>query len=95
MFRVVAVKHWAKLVGLILIAVTLIVVVAPYFDLPPSVARFSTASQKASLTAFTAIIPDSINLLPQSFKGAPVQAVFPGSGDSPVRLIDLNCSRLC
>jgi hypothetical protein len=95
MFRVVAVKDWAKFVGLLLIVVALIIVIAPYFDLPPTLARFSTASQKASLTAFTAIIPASINLLPQSFKGAPVQAVFPGSGDSTVRLIDLNCTRLC
>jgi len=89
------VKHWVKLVGLFLIAVTLIIVIAPYFDLPPTVARFSTASQKAPLAAFTPIIAASINLLPQHFKGAPLQIVFPGSGDSPVCLIDLHCTRLC
>ena len=88
-------KHWAKFVGLLLIVITLIIVIAPVLDLPPTLARFSTGSQKASLTGFTAIIPASINLLSQSFKVAPVQAVFPGSGDSTVRLIDLNCSRLC
>jgi hypothetical protein len=89
------VKHWAKLVVWILIAVTLIIVIAPYFDLPPTLTRFSAAGQKVPLAAFTSIIPASINLLPQNFKGAPVQVVLPGSGDSPVRLIDLNCSRLC
>jgi hypothetical protein len=95
MFRVVAVKHWAKFVGLFLIVVTLIIVIAPYFDLPPTLARFSAASQKAPLAAFTPFIPASINLLPQNVKGTPVQVVFSGSGDSPTRLIDLNCSRLC
>jgi hypothetical protein len=95
MLRVVAVKHWANFVVLLLIVVTLIIVIAPYFDLPPTLARCSTASQKASVTVFTAIIPASINLLPQNFKGAPVQAVIPGSGDSTVPLIDLNCTRLC
>jgi hypothetical protein len=95
MLRVVAVKHWSKPVGLILIAVTLIIVIAPYFDLPPTVARFSTACQKASVAAFTASIPASVTLLPQNFKGMPMRTEVPGSGDSTARLIDLNCTRLC
>jgi len=94
LFRVVAVKHWAKFVSLFLIVLTLIVIVAPYFDLPPTVARASKATQKILLAVFIALIP-SITLLPQNFLSALAQVMFPGSDGSTTRLIDFNCARLC
>jgi hypothetical protein len=91
--RVVAVNHWAKLVGLLLVTVTLIVVVVPDFDLPPTLARASSATQKTPLAAFSLIIAN-IKLLLRDLVGPPVR-VFPGSRDFSASLIDLNCTRLC
>jgi hypothetical protein len=94
LFRVVAVKRCAKLVGLFLIAVTLVIVVAPDFDLPPTVTR-SLSARHTAPPAFTAMITASIAILPQRTAGSPVQAVFPGPGAFAASLIDLNCTRLC
>lgn len=92
--RVVTVNRWTKFVGLLLIAVVLVIVIAPDLDLPAT-ARFSGARQRISLSAFHAIIPASITLLWPNFLSSPVRVGLPGISDYSTNLIDLNCARLC
>jgi hypothetical protein len=89
------VSRWAKFVGLWLVVVMLVIVIAPYFDLPPTAVRSSSTTHRVPLSAFNAIIAASITLLPQPRLGSSVQVIFTSSGDLSASLIDLNCARLC
>jgi hypothetical protein len=89
------VNHWARFVGLLLIAVVVVIVVAPDVDLPSTVTRSSQIGHRIPLVAFTAVIHASIALLPQNSIALLVRIVFPGHSDFSGSLIDLNCTRLC
>lgn len=93
--RVVRMNCWVKFVGLVLIAVVVVIVIAPDLDLPPT-ARFSSVRQKTPLAAaFNAIIPAGVALLSPKFLSSPVRVRLAGPSDFSVNLIDLNCTRLC
>lgn len=88
-------NRWAKVVGLLLIAVLLIVVVAPDFDLPPT-AGFSSARLKIPrAAAFNAIIPAGVTLLSPKSLTSPVRVGRPGPSCGSTSLIDRNCTRRC
>jgi len=86
---------WVKFVGLVLIAVVLVIVVAPDLDLPPT-ARFSSVRQKTPLAAaFNAVIPAGIALLSPKSLSSPVRVGRSCFSYVPTSLIDLNCTRRC
>lgn len=86
-------SRWAKFVGLLLVAVMLVIVFAPDFDLPPTAVR--SATHKVHFSPLHAISSASIaSLLPWT-AASPVLLVFSSPGDLQVSLIDLNCARLC
>jgi len=93
--RVVFVSSWAKFVGLCLVVVMLLIVIAPYFDLPPTAVRSSSATHRVPHSPLNAAIAASITLLKQPRLSPSVQAIFAGFGDLSTSLIDLNCTRLC
>lgn len=86
---------WAKFVCLWLVAVMLVIVIAPYFDLPPTAVRASSTAHRVPHSAFHAIIAASMTLLPQPRLGSSVEIIFASSGELSISLIDLNCARLC
>lgn len=88
-----AVSRWAKFVGLLLVAVMLVIVFAPDFDLPPTAVR--SATHRVHVSPLHAIISASTLLLLPSTAASPVRFVFSSPGDLQVSLIDLNCARLC
>jgi hypothetical protein len=87
------VSRWAKFVGLLLVAVMLVIVVAPDFDLPPTAVR--SAIHRVHVSPLHAITSVSIALLLPWTAASPVPLVFSSLGDLQVSLIDLNCARLC
>jgi hypothetical protein len=90
----VAVNRWAKVVGLVVIAVMVFVLVAPDIDLQPTVSRVSRAAQKPPALAFHAagaILPFAFLISIASSRQTPLRA----TRDSSANLIDLKCSRLC
>src|SRR6185503_10505666 len=91
--RAVTMNRWAKVVSLLLIAVVLVIVIAPDLDLPPT-ARFS-ARQKAPLVVFNAIVPAGSVLLGPNSVSSLVRIGLPGFSVFSISLIDLNCTRLC
>jgi len=92
--RVITVNRWSKVVGFLLIAVVLVIVVAPDLDLPPT-ARFSSARHRAPLAALYTVIPAGIALLLPNSVSSLVRVRLAGPSDFSVNLIDLNCTRLC
>jgi hypothetical protein len=84
----------AKVVGLLLIAVLLVIVVVPDLDLPPT-AKFSSARQRVPLAAFNAIIPAGVALLSPKFLRSPVRVERPSFSYVSTSLIDRNCTRRC
>lgn len=86
---------WAKLFGLLLIAVVLFIVIVPDdLDLPPTVTPSPHIGFK--ILPLTVLIQSSIILgLPQNPVAFAVRIVLPDHGDSSGSLIDLNCTRLC
>lgn len=91
----VAMNQWARFVGLLLIAVVVIIVIAPDVDLPPTVTRSSHLGHRILLIPFSAVIHAGMLLLPQSSIRLLVPVVLSRYNDSSGSLIDLNCARLC
>jgi len=89
-----SVKRWLKLVGVLLIAVVVVAVVSPDFDLQPTVARVSPATQRPHVVVFAAITVTN-KLWVQHSTPSPLAVLFVGSGNNRSDLIDLNCTRLC
>jgi hypothetical protein len=89
------VRPWVKFVGLLLIAVVVVIVIAPEIDLPLTVTRCSYTGYTLALVAFAAVIHARIILLAHRFITLSVRVVLPAHGDSSGSLIDLNCTRLC
>jgi len=89
------VYRWFKLVALLLIAGIAFVVVSPDFDLQPTVARVSHATQKPPVVAFIAITPATNTFSLHDSTPSPLGFSFRGSRDYPADLIDLHCARLC
>jgi len=89
------VNRWLKLVTLLLIGGIAFAVASPDFDLQPTVARVSHATQKPPVVAFIAIAPAINRLWLHSSTLSPLGFSFRGSRDYPADLIDLNCVRLC
>lgn len=88
-------NRWAKVVGLLLIGVLLVIVVAPNLDLPPA-AGYSSARPKIPVAAaFNAIIPAGVALLPPMSLSFPVRVGRLGSSCVSTSLIDRNCIRRC
>jgi hypothetical protein len=88
-------NRWAKVVGLLLIAVLLVIVIAPNLDVPPT-AGFSSARQKIPLAAaFNAIIPAGVALLSPKSLSSPVRVGRPGFSYVSTSLINRNCTRRC
>jgi hypothetical protein len=85
---------WVKFVALVLIAVVLVIVIAPDVDLPPT-ARFSSVRHRVHPAAFNASLPASIILLRPNCFGSTTRFRLPGFNDFSINLIDLNCTRLC
>ena len=89
-------KRWLKLVGVLLIGGIVVAVVSPDFDLQPTVARVSQATQRPPVVAFAAITAATTKLWMQHFTYLPLAFWFRGFGNHPTAdLIDLNCTRLC
>jgi hypothetical protein len=84
-----------KLVGVLLIAVIVVAVVSPDFDLQPTVARVSRATQRPPVVAFAAITAATNKLRVLNSTPSPLAFLLRGSGNHPADLIDLNCTRLC
>ena len=91
----IAVNRWFKLVALLLIAGIAFAVVSPDFDLQPTVARVSHATQKPPVVAFIAITPATNRFSLHNSTPSPLGFSFRGSGDYTADLIDLHCARLC
>jgi hypothetical protein len=89
------VSRWTKFVCLWLVAVMLVIVIAPYFDLPPTAVRSSSTTHRVPHSAFHAIIAAGMTLLPQPRLGSSVEIISARSGELSASLIDLNCARLC
>jgi len=88
-------SRWARFVGLLLIAVAVIIVIAPDVDLPPTVTRSSHLGHRILLIPFTAVIHAGVVLLQQNSIRLLLPVVVPHYNDSSGSLIDLNCVRLC
>jgi hypothetical protein len=91
----IAVNRWPKLVALLVIAGIAFAVASPDFDLQPTVARVSHATQKPPLVAFVAITPATNRFSLHNSTASPLRFSFRGSGNYPADLIDLHCARLC
>jgi hypothetical protein len=89
------VNRWVQVVGLFLIILTLVIVIMPEFDLPPTLTRSPGGTHKTPLIASTAIVHSTVAPPPQYSRGLPLRIAFPDSGILLASLIDLNCSRLC
>jgi hypothetical protein len=89
------VDRWLKFVTLLLIAGIAFAVVSPDFDLQPTVARVSHATQKPPVVAFIAITPATNRFSLHNSLPSPRGLSFRGSRDYPADLIDLHCVRLC
>jgi len=93
------VKRWLKLVGVLLIAVVVVAVVSPDFDLQPTVARISQATQRppgfAPGFAFVAIPTATFKDRGLHSTPSPLAFLFRSYGKLSANLIDLNCARLC
>jgi hypothetical protein len=91
----VAVNRWAKVVGLVVIAVMVFVLVAPDIDLQPTVSRVSHVVHKPPAVAFhaagVATLQFAFLISVTSSRQTPLRA----TRDSSANLIDLKCSRLC
>ena len=89
-------NRWLNLVALLLIAGIALAVVSPDFDLQPTVARVSHATQKPPVVGFIAIAPATNRFaLHSPVLPSPLGFSFHGSRDYPADLIDLHCARLC
>jgi hypothetical protein len=85
-----------QLVGLFLVVLTLVIVVMPEFDLPPTIMRAFIGTQNISLAAFTFILHSRVApLLPGNTNDLPKRIAFSGFRTLLASLIDLDCSRLC
>ena len=91
----IAVNRWLKFVTLLLIAGIAFAVVSPDFDLQPTVARVSHATQKPPVVAFIAITLATNRFSLHNSLPSPLGFSFRGSGDYAADLIDLHCARLC
>jgi hypothetical protein len=89
------VNRWVQVVGLFLIILTLVIVIMPEFDLPPTLTRSFGGTHKTPLVSSTAIVHSTVAPPPQYSRGLPLRIAFPDSGILLASLIDLNCSRLC
>lgn len=83
-------NRWVKIVSLLLIAVVLVIVIAPDLDLP-RMARLCNGRQKVRLVAFTPIIPAGILLLGPNSVSSLVRSGLHSVSDVSSSLIDLNC----
>ena len=88
-----AVSRWAKFVCLVLVAVVLVIVVVPNFDLPPTAVR--SASHRVHFSPLHAITAASTSLLLPWTAASPLRLVFSSPVDLQANLIDFNCARLC
>ena len=89
------VNRWFKFVTLLLIAGIAFAVVSPDFDLQPTVARVSHATQKPPVVAFIAITSATNRFSLHNSTPSLLGFSFRGSGDYTADLIDLHCARLC
>jgi len=90
-----SVNRWLKFVGVLLIGGIVVAVVSPDFDLQPTVARVSQATQRPPVVAFAAITAATTNLWVQHFTYSPLAFLYRGFNHPSADLIDLNCTRLC
>jgi hypothetical protein len=89
------VNRWIKFAGLMLIAVTVFIVVAPDLDLPPTLTKSSSIYHKDVHVVVGAIVPAGIALALHSSSGAPLLVISSNYSEGVTSLIDLNCTRLC
>jgi hypothetical protein len=89
------VNRWLKLVASLLIAGIAFAVVSPDFDLQPTVARVSHATQKPPVVAFIVITPATDRSSLHNSTPSPLGFSFCGSCGYTTDLIDLHCARLC
>ncbi len=89
-----AMNRWLKLVCLLLIAGIVVAVVSPEFDLQPTIATASKATQRPHLVVAFAVIKAASQWIRHSTP-LPLAVLFHHSGDYPADLIALHCTRLC